>query len=703
MLGQCCVLSACFIINTTHSCRWFDTETDLNSENPSYFNIRHTEKGLQNRKTKKKGGNLHCIMAFKRLDVTPFPCIIDIECNELEPEYLEEHQSTLDELDNSDSDNSQDMPAVSLICPNLLHNGATDLCPTKVEYLPSTLPIIDSKDKPTIKKEISLMHVPETLLGKDIITALSTGDVMAKPCCPAECCCDSDYQDKPGSLDKSDMHSFESIQPESSIIHLNDVHLELHWKNSDSNTKKNDWHCSSNSIALLDASCVHITSHVLVESSSGCTLNPSPQPSGLSDISPGKLERSATFSKSIQMARESNSSIHSKSNEIVCCIDTVQMQNHSSHEIDEKHANRVEEDTSISFVSNQSVDTCASNSPGPNLKRSGTFTKVLMNEMPCADKTGDQFNGGTRDCIVLKESKICTTESEEHGSQPGHPDCQCITNLASTMNDLCTASIVMLDTPQDASLPPVVVYDKPETHLSGLSISPIGFVNSELMEHCVPRTNPCDLMSESEVNGDSSSKQASFCELTPISCCSISNKTSDCDCALTSEISINKCEVDIHHSDAPFESVNDCRDTIHEATFLCTSGKISGFDKASTSSVDTFEEGTSTASGSTMSLCSTSTSSDVMTNEDISPRLKRSGTFSKTSADLGSTHNSSDNIQSVGGEVGVGNTPDIPNTETLGENSSSINISPGALKRSGTYTKLSNLKKDDTSEEALSA
>ncbi|XP_073425586.1 basic immunoglobulin-like variable motif-containing protein isoform X2 [Dendrobates tinctorius] len=47
--------------------RWADIVTDLNTQNPEFFDIRHTERGLQYRKTKKAGGNLHCLLAFQRL------------------------------------------------------------------------------------------------------------------------------------------------------------------------------------------------------------------------------------------------------------------------------------------------------------------------------------------------------------------------------------------------------------------------------------------------------------------------------------------------------------------------------------------------------------------------------------------------------------------------------------------------------------
>ncbi|XP_077573077.1 basic immunoglobulin-like variable motif-containing protein isoform X1 [Stigmatopora nigra] len=51
-----------------HCKKWMDIVTDLNTQNPEYLDIRHTEKGIQRRTTKKVGGNLHCIMAFQRVN-----------------------------------------------------------------------------------------------------------------------------------------------------------------------------------------------------------------------------------------------------------------------------------------------------------------------------------------------------------------------------------------------------------------------------------------------------------------------------------------------------------------------------------------------------------------------------------------------------------------------------------------------------------
>ncbi|RVE74090.1 hypothetical protein OJAV_G00037860 [Oryzias javanicus] len=51
-----------------HCKKWMDIVTDLNTQNPEYLDIGHTERGIQQRKTEKVGGNLHCIMAFQRVN-----------------------------------------------------------------------------------------------------------------------------------------------------------------------------------------------------------------------------------------------------------------------------------------------------------------------------------------------------------------------------------------------------------------------------------------------------------------------------------------------------------------------------------------------------------------------------------------------------------------------------------------------------------
>ncbi|XP_061540842.1 basic immunoglobulin-like variable motif-containing protein isoform X2 [Phycodurus eques] len=51
-----------------HCKKWTDIVADLNTQNPEYLDIRHIEKGIQRRTTKKVGGNLHCIMAFQRVN-----------------------------------------------------------------------------------------------------------------------------------------------------------------------------------------------------------------------------------------------------------------------------------------------------------------------------------------------------------------------------------------------------------------------------------------------------------------------------------------------------------------------------------------------------------------------------------------------------------------------------------------------------------
>ncbi|XP_056893596.1 basic immunoglobulin-like variable motif-containing protein isoform X2 [Takifugu flavidus] len=63
-----------------HCKKWADIVTDLNTQNPEYLDIRHTERGIQHRKTKKVSGNLHCIMAFQRFNWQKFgPWTLNLE------------------------------------------------------------------------------------------------------------------------------------------------------------------------------------------------------------------------------------------------------------------------------------------------------------------------------------------------------------------------------------------------------------------------------------------------------------------------------------------------------------------------------------------------------------------------------------------------------------------------------------------------
>ncbi|XP_033759619.1 uncharacterized protein LOC117341867 [Pecten maximus] len=61
LIGDCAIKHP-----SIHCKRWEDISTDLNCVNPEYLNIRRLEEGLQKRKAKKPGGNLHCIMAFRK-------------------------------------------------------------------------------------------------------------------------------------------------------------------------------------------------------------------------------------------------------------------------------------------------------------------------------------------------------------------------------------------------------------------------------------------------------------------------------------------------------------------------------------------------------------------------------------------------------------------------------------------------------------
>jgi len=90
--------------------RWEDVVTDLTCKLPEYFNIRHTERGVQSRRTKKVGTNLHCIMAFKKLEEKiPQTSSGGITLNFSPPQKQHSPENFVDEtasedLDSSDSD-----------------------------------------------------------------------------------------------------------------------------------------------------------------------------------------------------------------------------------------------------------------------------------------------------------------------------------------------------------------------------------------------------------------------------------------------------------------------------------------------------------------------------------------------------------------------------------------------------------------------
>ena len=72
---------------------------DLACELPRYFNIRHTERGILSKSTRRPGTNLHCIMAFKKLqDSFTAPIFRSPESSGDEPSLSE-----VEELDSSDS------------------------------------------------------------------------------------------------------------------------------------------------------------------------------------------------------------------------------------------------------------------------------------------------------------------------------------------------------------------------------------------------------------------------------------------------------------------------------------------------------------------------------------------------------------------------------------------------------------------------
>jgi hypothetical protein len=51
-----------------HCVKFEDISKDLHCKSPEFFNIRHTEQGIQTKNTKSTGNNINCIMIFENMD-----------------------------------------------------------------------------------------------------------------------------------------------------------------------------------------------------------------------------------------------------------------------------------------------------------------------------------------------------------------------------------------------------------------------------------------------------------------------------------------------------------------------------------------------------------------------------------------------------------------------------------------------------------
>ncbi|XP_022098707.1 basic immunoglobulin-like variable motif-containing protein isoform X2 [Acanthaster planci] len=63
-----------------HCFRWEDISMDLHCKSPECLNIRKLHLGIQTRKTKRVGGNLHCLMAFRRSNLEAPSRMLDGRC-----------------------------------------------------------------------------------------------------------------------------------------------------------------------------------------------------------------------------------------------------------------------------------------------------------------------------------------------------------------------------------------------------------------------------------------------------------------------------------------------------------------------------------------------------------------------------------------------------------------------------------------------
>ena len=90
----------------------------MNNQNPDYIDVRRLHKGPLKRKTKKVGGNLHCIMAFQRRPGSAIKRTISArkrkqqavtkEEKEKLPEEEEENMELDEESESDESKNSEE-------------------------------------------------------------------------------------------------------------------------------------------------------------------------------------------------------------------------------------------------------------------------------------------------------------------------------------------------------------------------------------------------------------------------------------------------------------------------------------------------------------------------------------------------------------------------------------------------------------------
>lgn len=87
-----------------HCVRWADIRKDIELQSPQFLNIRKLELGVQKRKTKKVGGNLHCLMLFCRVDdpsgsASTGGQAFEVDCNNFDGSDEEDEE----EIDNVDA------------------------------------------------------------------------------------------------------------------------------------------------------------------------------------------------------------------------------------------------------------------------------------------------------------------------------------------------------------------------------------------------------------------------------------------------------------------------------------------------------------------------------------------------------------------------------------------------------------------------
>ncbi len=148
---------------------------DLNCRSPEIFNIRHTDRGVRTRNTKRKGGNIHCIMAFRRVQES-FTFFNSMDASAGGIDHVDSGEtvslSEVEDLDSSDSD-FPDLPEKSESQSKTLPDLGIDL--SKID-----IPDIKTITSPSNETEVVTQTDQLEIIGEPASSGLRRSGTFTK-------------------------------------------------------------------------------------------------------------------------------------------------------------------------------------------------------------------------------------------------------------------------------------------------------------------------------------------------------------------------------------------------------------------------------------------------------------------------------------------------------------------------------------------